>query len=496
MKTRFLLSSLSILIAPLFLNAQNNSPEVHVRNCVFNSPSQSSYVETYIAINPQTLSYKKQADSTYQATLTGTIIFKNDKKEITSFDKFQMQSPKYRTINEISYANDVLLNVRRNALAKGNYNTELEIDNDKLETKLSNDIIINDDRSKNQFSDIVLIDTMYESTMATNFTRGNYEIIPLVINYFPVSKSQLSFLTEFYPSNLTEPKGKVLFQISIAKKETSKILDEYSSSFAADLSAVVSIANSIDISKLTSGNYEFILLATNRNNEILATKKVDFMRNSFSRNIKNTMFNDTSLVSYTDVNNTFVNQFTKDEILRRLATLIPLASASEVNYINNLIKGNNENNIKMFYYNFWLKRNSENPIGAYTEYEMVLTEVNNAFGVSNQYGYETDRGRVYLQYGAPNTINKSSQSADMKPYEVWDYYIIGNQRNVKFVFYTRDRSTNDYQLAYTNKRGEVSDPNWITKIQGLPANPNLDDNTINSNFGGTLGRDMNMFLNK
>ncbi|MEN9523300.1 MAG: hypothetical protein RL065_1677 [Bacteroidota bacterium] len=496
MKTRFLISTLYLIIIPVFLFAQQNTIEVNVRNCSFNTSQQNGYVETYISINPQTLSYKKQSDSTYQANLIGTIIFKNEKNEIVSFDKFQMQTQKFKTINEISYSDDQLLNVRRNPLTKGNYSISIEIVNDKLETKKNESIVIGGDINKNQFSDILLIDTMYESKTHTAFAQGGYEIIPMVINYFPYNKTQITFLTKFYPYGIKEIKGKVLFQISIAKKETGKILDEFSTSFADDLKSELVIVNSIDIGKLPSGNYDFIIIASNRNNEILASKKTEFMRNSFYRNIKSIILNDTSLVVEGDIENTFVNRFSLVEISKRLTTLIPIASSSEDVYINNLIKSNNENNMKRFYYNFWLNQNPENPLKAYNEYELVLTEVNNAFGTANKFGFETDRGRVYLQYGAPNAINKSSQSADMKPYEVWEYYILGNQRNIKFIFFTTDRSTNDYQLGFTNRRGEVSDPNWMTKIQGLMPNSNLDNNTINSNFGGTLGRDMNLFLNK
>jgi GWxTD domain-containing protein len=211
---------------------------------------------------------------------------------------------------------------------------------------------------------------------------------------------------------------------------------------------------------------------------------------------KSTIFTDTSLVLQTDIQNTFVNQFTNEQIQKRLATIYPIANASETRYIDNLIKENKENNMKMFYYNFWKNRNPENPIGAYTEYEMQLIEVNKVFGMSFKYGFETDRGRVYLQYGAPNSINKSKQSGDMLPYEVWDYYALGNQKNVKFIFYTKDRSTNDYQLAFSNKRGEVSDPNWMTKIQNIPTNSDFEKSGYNKNYGNQLDRDMNLFIDK
>jgi GWxTD domain-containing protein len=152
--------------------------------------------------------------------------------------------------------------------------------------------------------------------------------------------------------------------------------------------------------------------------------------------------------------------------------------------------------MKMFYYNFWVNRNMQNPIAAYNAYELQLKEVNNAFGLAYKYGFETARGRTYLQYGPPNSINKTTQSADMLPYEIWDYYSLGNQRNIKFVFYAKDRSTNEYELAFTNKRGEVSDPNWMNKIQNTPSSRNFDNNTLLQNTGNTFDRDFNQIIGK
>ena len=65
-------------------DAQNksNSLETHMTNCVFNDEAAGSYVETYFSINPHSLFYKRQADSSFQASLVVTIIFKKDGNEI------------------------------------------------------------------------------------------------------------------------------------------------------------------------------------------------------------------------------------------------------------------------------------------------------------------------------------------------------------------------------------------------------------------------------
>ncbi|MFM2225707.1 MAG: hypothetical protein RJA07_1909 [Bacteroidota bacterium] len=496
MTTRFLLLVSAVFICFGF-KANAALVEVHVTHAVFHRPSSNeSYVESYFSINPQTLSYKKQSDSSYQASLIITMLFKNEKNEIIHFDKFELKSPKYKTISAIAADEQAFLSERRNALAKGNYTIDIEVVNDKLTTSASEKLKIELNETKYSFSNIELLDTFYENKTISAFSRGNVDLIPSVINYFPSFKNQMHFYTELYSPKGAEIKGKILLQYAIVKKENGKVMDEFSNSFAVEMANLTPILNSVDISKLQSGNYEFQIQALSRGNEILAKASINFQRSKLNRNL-NWQLNDTlAMVSKTDVQNTFVNQFTMDEIQKRLTTLYPVANAAETGYIDNLLKDKKENNMKMFYYNFWVNRNPENPIAAYTEYETQLMLVNNAFGLSFKYGFETSRGRVYLQYGAPNSINKSTQSSDMLPYEIWEYYAIGNQKNVKFVFYAKDRSTNDYELAYSNKRGEVGDPDWLSKIQNLPANTDLDNNTYNKNVGNTFDRDFNQSIIK
>ena len=84
-------------------------------------------------------------------------------------------------------------------------------------------------------------------------------------------------------------------------------------------------------------------------------------------------------------------------------------------------------------------------------------------------GYLTDRGRVYLQYGAPNDVKSVPSDPVTLPYEIWDYYYLNNQSNVKFVFYDPVLTGNDYELLHSNLYGEVQNPNWrmhlVRKIQ-------------------------------
>jgi hypothetical protein len=87
-------------------------------------------------------------------------------------------------------------------------------------------------------------------------------------------------------------------------------------------------------------------------------------------------------------------------------------------------------------------------------------KVNAAYSSHNKKGYETDRGRVYLQYGPPNSMEAETMSNSVLPYEIWHYYTVAKQSNRKFVFYSRDRSSNEYELIHSDVTGEPNRSDW------------------------------------
>jgi GWxTD domain-containing protein len=81
---------------------------------------------------------------------------------------------------------------------------------------------------------------------------------------------------------------------------------------------------------------------------------------------------------------------------------------------------------------------------------------------ANQYftsyieGWKTDRGMVYLIYGSPNVINKSSNS------ETWIY---GEENNINSLSYTFSKVNNPFTSNdYTLERSEVYRQLWYTAV--------------------------------
>ena len=113
------------------------------------------------------------------------------------------------------------------------------------------------------------------------------------------------------------------------------------------------------------------------------------------------------------------------------------------------------------------------------------------------HGFETDRGRVFLQYGPPNNIEGNTREPGAYPYEIWHYYkLTNNQSNVKFVFYNPDLITNDYQLIHSDARGEIYDARWKFKIYSTFKDNNGNSNFDQEDFRDTFGSQVDMLYNR
>ena len=204
-----------------------------------------------------------------------------------------------------------------------------------------------------------------------------------------------------------------------------------------------------------------------------------------------------------DVSITFVGKVTSgDSLVEMIRCLRPISSSSEVEFEENRIKAGDIKLMQQFIYNFWAARNEQNPEGAWLAYHEQVVAVNNEFGSIGLKGYQTDRGRVYLQYGPPDIMTPVVPEPSSYPYEIWQYYTIRpnpnvspvnqsditTQTNKKFVFADFDLVTNNYQLIHSDARGEIYDENWQMRLEkrDTPSN-NLDQQTGNPMYGGNAG---------
>ena len=91
-------------------------------------------------------------------------------------------------------------------------------------------------------------------------------------------------------------------------------------------------------------------------------------------------------------------------------------------------------NLKLF---FFARKNPNLPEQAYEEYMLVARAADGLYKNGFGYGFESDRGRIYMRHGQPSDVISVENEMNAPPYEVWIYNTIEKtkQTNVKFLFY-------------------------------------------------------------
>ncbi len=145
--------------------------------------------------------------------------------------------------------------------------------------------------------------------------------------------------------------------------------------------------------------------------------------------------------------------------------LRPISDELERTFADNQLKKGEIKLMQQFFLSFWEKRNTANPEAEWKNYQKHVDYVNRSYSSQIMRGYETDRGRIYLQYGTPNTITDKKYEPEYYPYQIWHYYHTQGQSNRKFVFYLPGLAVNDYQLIHSNANGEVSNEQWARLLR-------------------------------
>jgi GWxTD domain-containing protein len=121
---------------------------------------------------------------------------------------------------------------------------------------------------------------------------------------------------------------------------------------------------------------------------------------------------------------------------------------------------------------FWKRRAADttNPVKMWVAYYEQVQQVLKLFRCGKQKGYYTERGRVYLQYGAPNQRSVQANEPNTFPYEIWHYYRITDgvngqfYSNRKFVFVNKNIGDDCHTLVHSDMRGELNNPRWAFEV--------------------------------
>lgn len=440
---------------------QKKSLNSYISYATFNMPGEGStpYVETYITFDKASLAYVKNASGQFSATINVTIMFKQG-ESVKNFGKYSLSSPAVADTANIS---GFFMDMQRYSLPNGTYSLEviLEDENNKSEKPFKvTDQLLMDFPEKFCFSSIIGLESFSKADTESNMSKNGYNLIPMIMPFYPETVNKLTFYAEIY--NAKKQLGdneKYLLNTYICAFENNAKLNNYYFTKRMTAKDIDVIINSMDITNLPSGNYYLVIEARDRNNEIIGLNRYFFQRSNPYYQIDNTMM---ASINTNEVFSGKINNL--DTIREYIKTLAPISTLVEKDYADELVRTDDITTMQQYFYTFWSSRNRVDPKQAWLDYYTQVQRVNASFKTINCKGFESDRGVVFLKYGAPDRIVQSYSEPGAFPYEIWHYYTLGSQRNKKFVFMTRDIVTNDFKLIHSDAIGELSNFRWTNEI--------------------------------
>ncbi len=447
---------LSIFFLSLLISGQlfAGNLRAYFSYAVFNIPFAKPYIETYLSVNGSSVKYIKSDDGKWYGTLNIQVVFsKND--SIVNFNKYQLTSPPLddTTLSPLNF-----LDVQRYSLSGGTYSMQLTIkdDNSNNDPFVSNtQVSIDFANDTIAFSDIELVADFKQTQKKSILAKNGYSILPYVFNYYPESVRKLSYYAEVYHPDTTSDNNPFILYSYIRPYEIDKKLDRYFKINRMNPKPVSPLLKSFNISELPSGNYLLVLEAHDKNNNIIAEKQLFFQRYNPS-----VQFSLNTLLAV-DADNTFAGHINnRDTLVQYIKYTFPVSTDFERKYAEGQLASADMATLQKYFLNFWVTRNKNNPEQAWIDYKHMVDYANKKFKSVSLDGYQTDRGRVFLQYGQPNVVSENYTEPAAYPYEIWHYYELNGQHDIKFVFYTRDIVTNDFQLIHSNAIGELANNKW------------------------------------
>lgn len=332
---------------------------------------------------------------------------------------------------------------------------------DSVELKYIDRILLNFPEDKISSSRISLYQEMSAPIAPGMYIKYGYYLPPLYYNFVPEKQYVLPFALEVYNTKNIMGADKPLKAKCFIENSENKLValpnDIVTKSLKTD--DVVLVIDQFNVFALPSGNYNLVVELYNEKDSLILLNKLFFQKSNPSVKL------DVSRYDNVSVENTFVTEITDRKMLESyVQSLFPISTAVERDFYDNRMKQIPTDQLQRYFYSFWLSRNPNDPEAEWNKYNKMVSYVQERFGSKQVKGYKTDRGRVYLQYGQPNDIKEIPSDPVTVPYEIWHYYYLDDQTNVKFVFYDPSLVGNDYELLHTNKYGETHDPNWKMKL--------------------------------
>lgn len=437
-------------------------------------PGEGHILEAHLLFDAQSLLWVPVNDGKVQANVELTLILQQG-TDILDFKKLRINSLE---VNRGEGAD--FIDIQRFIVQPGTYVVEVIIKDlnasDTEPSSFTKAVVTRLASESPCVSGLFFVSAYSKSQTPTELTRSGYDILPAVSDYFPTESERLVVYGEAYNADKAGFEGDKYIVSSYIRSQSGEV-ENTRRYHRRDITAVTPLLEAVPIATLGSGGYEYVMEIRSPKNELIAESSVPFYRSTVVKQSFQTLA-DADAGTY--VSKPGMSFYNPDSIRAYVSWLYPLANNIEQGTINAQVEVNDPEVLRNYFFSFWEGREPERPIDAWMYYVKEVWYVNRKYKSPIMDGYRTDRGRIYLAYGKPNTIVERHNSLNYFPVEIWHYHRIDRFTDRRFLFYSRNVVNYDFTLLHSDMLGEVQNQDWRSMVQTKNNDLRPTDSALNA----------------
>ena len=477
---RSLLSCVTLLLAGSVCFAAQ--PKVSISYATFRG-AETPYVE--LSLNVERASLTPTSDGTLAADLT--ILFSNEDGVIKQADKVRLMAP-------ADDSSRVFIEALRYALPNGSYTLSVEAtdagDEVQLPLKLKTQVSLDYPATETRLSDIQLVADrrpVDETNDASGLVKNGFVFEPLAANFVRRQMSGFSAYVEAYTPSSTAAEPRVLeykiLKLNGADEEATELVRKTKRFETSD--GPIPFFIGVSTARLPSGQYAIQMDVRDRSLQSLHAKSTLFTVSNPAQDVRRLS------ERAEGIETSFAAQIPDDSLEYVLRAVLPTLPNNESEYVSSILNQGNPEAMRLAVYNHFVGESATVPGAAYNAFMKVAKEVDVAFRSGFGYGFQTDRGHIYLKYGQPDDRVVVNDDPSAPPYEIWVYNFVEltQQSPGKFLFMNDVLDNASYTIIHSTVRGELFDPRWKRVLYSRSSDEFLDDDTTQgTDIADNVGR--------
>ncbi len=332
-----------------------------------------------------------------------------------------------------------------------------------------------------QVADVQLLESFQKTTTPDLFTKGDLALEGRATDFYPAEVETLKFYTEVYHADAVLGAGKPLllrYRVRLLDGRSPVTVGERRTQQSA--AATNAVIGQLNLAAVPSGNCELLVEVLDKDDKVIAHSVRPFQRSNPGIPVPGAtdeLAARATATSADELRGTFVADLDSTRLAHYLLSLRPVTTTVEAEFVQSLARSGTARQQRAYLYHFWKKQSATEAAARWAEYKRRIEYVDGKFANTTFRAYETDQGRVYLQYGPPDQVftertdpQRAVANSDGRPYQIWNYYKLrnvtapSNQTNRTFVFFQRNLGDPSPRLIHSNAISEASDPNWRSVV--------------------------------